>query len=370
MSLSFPKRFVVFVVVLTLGAPSRGDEQKIPLADVPKVALDAVKAKFPAAELKAAAKETEDGKTTYEVSLKNKGGEVDVAVSAEGKIVQIERALDVKDLPRKVRDAIEAKYPKATVKQAEELTEFENGDEEKNHEVHIVTADGKSLEVVVDEDGEIEEHGGEEAGEEFTADFAAEKPNLASTGRNPYFILEPGYQLVLEGGKARLTITVLDQTKVVDGVETRVVEEREAEGGELVEVSRNFVAISRRTNSIYYFGEEVDEYKGGKIISHGGAWLAGENGAKFGLLVPGQPLLGARYYQEVAPGKAMDRAEVVGLGEVVNTPAGEFQGCLKTEETNPLKPGEKEYKFHARGIGLVREESLRLVRHGKVALEK
>ena len=64
--------------------------------------------------------------------------------------------------------------------------------------------------------------------------------------------------------------------------------------------------------------------------------------------------------------QAMDRAEVVGLNEVVKTQAGEFKGCLKTEETNPLKPNEKESKLYAPGVGLVREESLTLVRHGKV----
>src|SRR5690349_6549209 len=62
--------------------------------------------------------------------------------------------------------------------------------------------------------------------DEWTSDFTAEKDHLTSTGRNPFFILEPGYQLVLEGGNERLTVTVLDDTKMVDGVETRVVEER------------------------------------------------------------------------------------------------------------------------------------------------
>ena len=54
------------------------------------------------------------------------------------------------------------------------------------------------------------------------------KGDLSSTGRNRYFVLEPGFQLVLEGkegGKTTvLTITVLNDTKMVDGVETRVVE--------------------------------------------------------------------------------------------------------------------------------------------------
>ena len=186
----------------------------------------------------------------------------------------------------------------------------------------------------------------------------------------PYFILEPGYQLVLEGGQERLTITVLDEIKMVDGVETRVVEERETKGGELIEVSRNFFAISKRTNSVFYFGEEVDIYKDGKLASHEGAWLSGVGGARFGLMMPGQVLLKARYYQEVAPGAAMDRAETVSLSETVTTPAGKLENCQKTEETTPLEPGDKGYKLYARGIGLVQDGSLKLVKHGQAAAQR
>src|SRR5438128_2154131 len=84
--------------------------------------------------------------------------------------------------------------------------------------------------------------------EGWSSDFSVEKDALTSRGKNPYFILEPGYQLVLEGGKERLVISVLNETKMVDGVETRIVEERETKNGKLVEVSRNFFAISKRTN--------------------------------------------------------------------------------------------------------------------------
>ena len=84
----------------------------------------------------------------------------------------------------------------------------------------------------------------------WTDQFVIEPNDLTSTGRNPYFVLEPGYQLTLEAGAERLVVTVLDETKVVNGVETRIVEERETKGGAVVEVSRNFFAISRRTNSV------------------------------------------------------------------------------------------------------------------------
>lgn len=203
--------------------------------------------------------------------------------------------------------------------------------------------------------------------EGWSSDFSAEKGALSSTGRNPYFILEPGYQLILEGGNERLVVSVLDATKMVDGVETRIVEERETKNGKVVEVSRNFFAISKRTNNVYYFGEEVDDYKDGKIVGHPGAWLSGKDGARFGLMMPGFPLLKARFYNEVAPKIAMDRAEVVGVGVTFKTPAGEFKDCLKIEETTPLEPGTKEHKHYAPGIGLIQDGSLKLVKYGTAA---
>src|SRR6185295_651437 len=159
--------------------------------------------------------------------------------------------------------------------------------------------------------------------------------------------------------------TVLNETKMVDGVETRVVEEYETKGGKVIEVSRNYFALCKRTNSVYYFGEDVDIYKNGKIVGHEGSWLSGEKGAQFGLYMPGLPLVGAKYYQEQAPGVGMDRAEILSTTETVNTKAGEFKNCVKTLETSPLEPDVRDHKIYAPGIGLVQDPSVKLVRYGK-----
>jgi hypothetical protein len=199
----------------------------------------------------------------------------------------------------------------------------------------------------------------------WTAEFFIEKGELASTGKNPFFILEPGYQLILEGDGERHVVTVLDETKMVDGVEARVVEEHESKNGKVAEVSRNYYAISKRSNSVFYMGEEVDVYKDGKVAGHEGSWLSGVKGAKFGLMMAGTPLLRARYQQEVAPGVALDRAEIVSISETVKTTAGEFKNCLKIEESTPLEPGTKGYKYYAAGVGLVQDGKLLLVKYGK-----
>lgn len=199
----------------------------------------------------------------------------------------------------------------------------------------------------------------------WTSDFTVNRSELSATGRNPYFILEPGYELVFEGGRVRLVVTVLNDLRTVDGVETRVVEERETRNGKLVEVSRNYFAISGRSKDVFYFGEDVDNYRSGKVVNHEGAWLSGLKGARFGLMMPGQALPGLRHYQELAPRVAMDRAEIVSVNEAVSTPAGEFKDCLKIEETTPLEPGLREYKYYASGIGLVQDGALKLVKYGR-----
>jgi hypothetical protein len=199
---------------------------------------------------------------------------------------------------------------------------------------------------------------------EWQQAFTAAPADLMSVGENPYFVLKPGYRLTLEGtegGKAvRLVISVLDETKTIGGIEARVVEERETENGALVEVSRNYFAIHKTTKDVYYLGEDVDIYKDAKVVDHEGTWLHGMSRARFGLMMPAAPVVGQRYYQELAPRIAMDRAEVVSIAARLTTPAGTFERCLETEESSSLEHG-SERKLYAPGVGLIKDGALQLV---------
>lgn len=195
-------------------------------------------------------------------------------------------------------------------------------------------------------------------------EFGISKCNLLTTGRNPYFVLEPGFELVLEGGDTKLQITVLDQTKTIDGVVTRVVEEKEWKDGALYEIARNYFAICEQTKDVFYFGEDVDFYENGKVVKHDGSWLAGTNGNKAGLIMPGTPKVKMKYYHELAPGVAMDRAEIVSLDETCKTPAGTFSRCMKVKESSAIPLTANEYKYYAPTVGLVRDQDLRLVKYG------
>jgi hypothetical protein len=202
-------------------------------------------------------------------------------------------------------------------------------------------------------------------GPKFTDHFDVSKGDLSASGKSNYFILEPGFSATYEGKEdgepTVLTITVTHETKTVDGVETRIVEEKELAKGELKEISRNYFAISKSTGDVYYFGEDSATYKNGKVSNRDGSWVAGVSGARFGLGLPGRPKVGDAYYQELAPKVAMDRAEVVSVSEAVKTPAGDFKDCVKTEETSALEKG-KEYKLYAPGVGLVEDAKLKLTK--------
>lgn len=178
---------------------------------------------------------------------------------------------------------------------------------------------------------------------------------------NPFFPLDVGSQWTYEGEEdgepLEVIISVLDQTRPIGGVTTRVVEEREFEDGELVEVSWNYF-VEAEDGTVCYHGEDVDEFDDGEIV-HEGAWCADEAGNAPGIIMPADPKPGMKYANEVAPGIAEDEAKIVGSGPVT-VPFGRFTETIRIREFNPLDD-EKGYKVYASGIGLIVDETLELV---------
>ncbi len=215
---------------------------------------------------------------------------------------------------------------------------------------------------------------------QFTTEFRPEDCTWRSRGnQNRYFPLKPGHQNILVGEEEddgelieiRAEITVLRKTRKIsftspDGaavtLRARVLEEREFEDDELVEISKNFVAICRETGDVFYFGEDVDDYEDGEIVDHEGAWLAGVDGAQPGILFPGRFLLGARYFQEVAPGVALDRGRNVDMGLTVETDAGTFEDCVAVLDSSAFEPDAGgDLKLYCPRVGIVLDEILELV---------
>src|SRR5947208_6978888 len=112
---------VLTAAVLTFSTAAAADE-KVPLDKLPEVVRKAATTKFPKAKLDSAVKATSGDTTTYEVTMKDGKFGIDITITSEGKITQIEREMAFTDLPKAVSEAFTGKYPKATVKRIEELS--------------------------------------------------------------------------------------------------------------------------------------------------------------------------------------------------------------------------------------------------------
>lgn len=189
------------------------------------------------------------------------------------------------------------------------------------------------------------------------------------TSTNPYFPIVVDYQWTLEGEEdgepVELLMTVLDETRLIDGVVTRVVEERESEGGELVEVSWNYFAETA-DGTVCYFGEDVDDIEEGEVVSHEGRWCAEDvpDVNKAGIIMPADPRPGMMFQNEDAPDfGAVDEAKIVGSGPVT-VPFDTFTETIRFREFNP-EDNEKGYKVFAKDLatgfgGIIVDEVLLL----------
>ncbi len=140
-------------LALATALPATADEQKVQPDKLPKAVKAAFAKHFPGATADKASSEKENGKTVYEIAFTFKGARTDATFEADGTLVDVEKELAAKDLPRRVAAALEAKYPKATYKKAEEISKG-NG-EPIAYEVLLVTAGGKKVEVKLDPAGKI-----------------------------------------------------------------------------------------------------------------------------------------------------------------------------------------------------------------------
>jgi len=184
--------------------------------------------------------------------------------------------------------------------------------------------------------------------------------NFQATVDNPYLPLIPGttYKFVEKQGKhvRDNEITVTKVVKMILGVPCTVVHDVVMEKGAVTEDTYDWYAQDKEGN-VWYFGEDTKEYHPGNKVSTEGSWEAGIGKNQPGIIMPAHPKPGTPpYRQEYGPGHAEDMGQVAALDQTVTVPFGTFKDCVKTKEWSLLEPGH-EYKWYAKGIGVVREES-------------
>jgi hypothetical protein len=180
---------------------------------------------------------------------------------------------------------------------------------------------------------------------------------------HPYFPLTPGmvwkYQVTSSDGPEKDVVTVLDRTKVVDGVTATVVHDlvTRPDGKKVLEDTYDWYAQDA-SGAVWYLGEATKAYSGGKVSTKG-SWQAGVDGARAGLLMVADPKVGKAYEQEYYRGEAEDRGKVLSVDEQVTGPTGHYDHVVRTADTTPLEPNLVENKWYARGVGVVKEAEIK-----------
>jgi hypothetical protein len=147
--------------------------------------------------------------------------------------------------------------------------------------------------------------------------------------------------------------TVGNQAINISGALTTAVEVLSYTDGKLDERTKDYFAQGK-DGWVYYFGEDVDEFEGGKT-KHTGSWKVGWNEEQPQRFVPPAAVkLGQRFSQESVAGVAVEEVEIVGVNEAVKAPAGRFDRCIQWHERDPLAKQTAE-KWHCADVGFVKE---------------
>lgn len=220
-----------------------------------------------------------------------------------------------------------------------------------------ITADGKLIEVKTDDSTDSAKERIERA-KKLLAGLKFSHPREIT---NPYLPLASLKQDVLQGKEGKDKIRIertakpdIRKTYTINNktIETLCVEDREYINGALAEVALDYFAQDD-SGTVFYLGEDVDEYKDGNVVGHSGTWHFGRDTQSPGVLFPAQPKVGDKFMSEDVSKEIHENDEIVSLSETVATPAGTYTNCIKLKEV--LADGDIEYKYFAKGIGVVRE---------------
>jgi hypothetical protein len=180
---------------------------------------------------------------------------------------------------------------------------------------------------------------------------------------NPWFPLTPGTTLIYRGVKdgepTRDVVTVTNRTKLIQGVRCTVVRDLLYLNGKLAERTSDWYAQDAKGN-VWYYGEATAELDPkGRVKSTEGSWQSGVHGARAGMFMPAQPRVGQSFRQEYFKGQAEDHFQILSLNASVKVPYTSSKHALLTKEWTPLEPDVLDHKLYVRGIGNVKEQTVK-----------
>jgi hypothetical protein len=162
-----------------------------------------------------------------------------------------------------------------------------------------------------------------------------------------------------DGEQGRDVVRVTARTKMNRAVRCTAVDDRLDLKGKVAERTTDWYAQDSQGN-VWYFGEATAELnKASRVTSREGSWVAGVDGAEQGIFMPALPKVGRSFRQEYYKGQAEDHFTVLSLSASALVPYTASAHALLTKEWTPLEPDTIDHKLYIRGIGLVKEETIK-----------
>jgi len=142
-------------VLLVLSGPAWAAD--LTLDAVPKPVMESVQTRFKDAKVVGAADEkTPEGNLIYEITLDEKGKNIDTSVNPDGSIFLIEKEVARKELPKEIAAAVEKEFPRARYRLCEQvITADKEGEKLAHYEVLLVTTAKQVRVVEIGLDGKI-----------------------------------------------------------------------------------------------------------------------------------------------------------------------------------------------------------------------
>jgi hypothetical protein len=169
---------------------------------------------------------------------------------------------------------------------------------------------------------------------------------------NPFLPYPQGAWWTYDSGKEHIEVRVLNESRMIMGVQATVVRDTVTVQGVVTEDTYDWFAQDKAGN-VWYLGEDTKEYHGSKVSTAGG-WEWGVDGALAGILMWAHPVANqTAYFQEFLWPQAADEGAVIALGQSVVTPAGSFNDTVTTHEWSRLEKGSCEHAYYARGVGAI-----------------
>jgi hypothetical protein len=155
----------------------------------------------------------------------------------------------------------------------------------------------------------------------------------------------------VDGKPFRTEVTLLPDTRIIEWqgqqVETLVSQYTAYLDGRIHEVAYDFYAQAD-DGSVWYFGEDVFNFKEGYIADTHGTWIAGKDGPA-AMIMPSDPKVGDVYRPENIPGFVFEEVTVKSTDKTIDGPLGPIVGGLVVEELH--MDGTTEDKTFAPGYG-------------------